>query len=75
MSPEQAANLLRDEYFLSEIEKLRQQQIEVILNSAPGEFDRREDAYRMIKCLADVVAHFRSIVDTVEMRKRRWKIL
>ena len=31
MSPEQAANLLRDDYFRGELEKLKQEQIDLIL--------------------------------------------
>ena len=74
MSPEQAANLLRDEYFRAEINKLRQQQIDLILNSSEQDIDARENAYRMIKCLSSVVNHFQSIVDTAEIKRRRLKI-
>jgi len=74
MSPEQAANLLRDEYFRAEIDKLRQQQIDLILNSSEQDIDARENAYRMIKCLSLVVNHFQSIVDTAEIKRRRLKI-
>jgi hypothetical protein len=74
MSPEQAANLLRDDYFLGEIEKIRQQQIDLILNSSEQDIDARENAYRMIKCLTQVVNHFQSIVDTAEIKRRRLKI-
>ncbi len=74
MSPEQAANLLRDEYFRAEIDKLRQQQIDLILNSSEQDIDARENAYRMIKCLSSVVNHFQSIVDTAEIKRRRLKI-
>lgn len=74
MSPEQAANLLRDEYFRAEIDKLRQQQIDLILNSSEQDIDARENAYRMIKCLSSVVNHFQSIVDTAEIKRKRLKI-
>ena len=75
MSPEQAANLLRDDYFRGELEKLKQEQIDLILNSSDQDIDARENAYKMIKCLTTVVNHFQSIVDTAEIKRRRWKIL
>ncbi len=75
MSPEQAANLLRDDYFLGEIEKLRQQQIDLILNSSEQDIDARENAYRMIKALSVIRSHFQSIADTKEIERKRWKIL
>jgi hypothetical protein len=75
MSPEQAANLLRDDYFLGELNKIRQQYIDAIINSSVDDIDARENAYKMIQCLAQVVNHFQSIVDTAEIKRRRLKIL
>lgn len=75
MSPEQASNLLKDDYFLSELAKIHQTQIDAIITSAEHDVDVRENAYRMIKALALIRNHFQSIVDTQEMKKKRWKIL
>jgi len=54
---------------------LKQEQIDLILNSSEQDIDARENAYKMIKCLTTVVNHFQSIVDTAEIKRKRWKIL
>jgi hypothetical protein len=46
----------------------------MIINSMPDDIDARENAYKMIQCLAQVVNHFQSIVDTAEIKRRRMKI-
>ncbi len=74
MSPEQAANLLRDDYFRGELDKLRQTQIDLIVNSSLDDIDKRENAYRMIKCIDEIIAHFQSIVSSVDMKRKRLKI-
>jgi hypothetical protein len=73
MSPEQAANLLRDDYFKAELDKLRQQEIDTIVNSRLDDIDKRENAYRMIKCIDEIVTHFQSIVDSAELKRKRRK--
>jgi hypothetical protein len=73
MSPEQAANLLRDDYFKAELDKLRQQEIDTIVNSRLDDIDKRENAYRMIKCIDGIVTHFQSIVDSAELKRKRRK--
>jgi len=75
MTPEQASNLLKDDYFLAELDKIHQTQIDAICTSAEHDVDVRENAYRMIKALALIRNHFQSIVDTAEMKKRKWKVL
>ena len=75
MNPERAANLMRDEEFVSELNKLHDLQIQTIVNSLEHDVDVRENAYRMIKALSVIRSHFQSIADTKEIERKRWKIL
>jgi len=73
MSPEQAANLLRDDYFRGELEEAGY--LDSIKNSLEHDLDIRENAYRMMKAIAVIKTHFQSIADTKEIERKRWKIL
>jgi hypothetical protein len=75
MNPERAANLMRDEEFVAELNKLHDLQIQTIVNSLEHDVDVRENAYRMIKALTVIRSHFQSIADTKEIERKRWKIL
>lgn len=75
MNPERAANLMRDEEFVAELNKLHDLQIQTIVNSLEHDIDARENAYRMIKALSVIRTHFQSIADTKEIERKRWKIL
>lgn len=75
MNPERAANLMRDEEFVAELNKLHDLQIQAIVNSLEHDVDVRENAYRMIKALTVIRSHFQSIADTKEIERKRWKIL
>jgi hypothetical protein len=75
LNPERAANLMRDEEFVSELNKLHDLQIQTIVNSLEHDVDVRENAYRMIKALSVIRSHFQSIADTKEIERKRWKIL
>lgn len=75
MNPERAANLMRDEEFVAELNKLHDLQIQTIVNSLEHDVDVRENAYRMIKALSVIRTHFQSIADTKEIERKRWKIL
>jgi len=75
LNPERAANLMRDEEFVAELNKLHDLQIQTIVNSLEHDIDARENAYRMIKALSVIRTHFQSIADTKEIERKRWKIL
>lgn len=75
MNPERAANLMRDDEFVAELNKLHDLQLQVIVNSLEHDVDVRENAYRMIKALSVIRTHFQSIADTKEIERKRWKIL
>jgi hypothetical protein len=75
MTPERAANLLRDDEFNAELNKLNDSYIAQIINSQEHDVDIRENAYRMIRAISVIRAHFQSIADTKEIERKRWKIL
>jgi len=75
MSPERAANLLRDDEFVRELDSLKQGFVDRIVNSSDQEIDARENCYRMIRAIDLIKSHFQAIADTTEIRSKRWKIL
>jgi predicted phosphoribosyltransferase len=75
MKSQRAKNLLLDDFFISEMAEIEQSQIDIIVNSAPHEVEEREDAYRMQRAVKSIMAHFKSLSQTDEIEKRRWKIL
>jgi len=75
MSPERAANLLRDEEFVKELDNLKQGFVDRIVNSSDQEIDARENCYRMIRAIDLIKSHFQAIAETTEIRSKRWKIL
>ena len=72
---ERALTLLGDEFFTGEIDALRQSYVDNILNSKPDDYDIREDSYRKVKVLDDILAHFEAIAAEKQMISKRWKIL
>ena len=60
---------------MGEIEKLKNAELAVIVNSQPHNIDEREVAYLKINALQAVRAHFESMAATSEIVKKRWKIL
>jgi len=75
MSPERAANLLRDDEFVMELNSLKQGFVDRIVNSSDQEIDARENCYRMIRAIDLIKGHFQAIAETTEIRSKRWKIL
>jgi len=71
---ERAASLLRDEFFLEEIEKLKQMYVTQIVNSSAEDIDGREQAYRNYSTIEQIVSHFQSIADDAKINEKRWKI-
>jgi len=74
MTPERAANLLRDEEFNEELDKLEQYHLDVITSSQMDDIDKRENAYKMIIAIRSIRSHFASIAKTPEIAQKRWKI-
>ena len=75
MNPERAANLMRDEEFTAELDRLKNIYLDAIINSTEHDLDGRENAYRIIKAIGVIRSHFQSIADTKEIERKRWKIL
>lgn len=75
MTPERAANLMRDEEFTNELLRLQKLYLDTIVNSQEHDIDARENSYRMVKAISVIRAHFQSIADTKEIERKRWKIL
>lgn len=73
--PQLAKNLINDDFFKEEIANLKQNEINVILNSLPEEVDKREIAYSKIDAIQSVLTHFESIANTKLIEQKKWKIL
>lgn len=71
---ERAASLLRDEFFMEEIERLKQLYITKIVNSSADDIEGREQAYRNYSTVEQVVSHFQAIADDAKINEKRWKI-
>jgi hypothetical protein len=72
--PERAASLLRDEFFMEEIERLKQLYITKIVNSNAEDIEGREQAYRNYSTVEQIVSHFQAIADDAKINEKRWKI-
>lgn len=72
---QRAKNLIGDDFFMGEIESMKDAELQKIVNSQPHEVEQREIAYLKINALQLVIAHFESIAATSEIAKKRWKIL
>lgn len=72
---ERAKTLLTDDWFKGELDNLRQQFIEEILNSRESDIDEREKSYLKVRFLDAIIAHFQAIADSDQIVKKRWKIL
>jgi hypothetical protein len=75
MTPERAANLMRDDEFRGELNKLKSIYTEALLNTHESDIDKRESFYRMIRAIDAIISHFEAIAATTEMKSKRWKIL
>lgn len=72
---ELAKNLLSDDFFIEELESIKQTELLNIVNSAPDDIKGRELAYLKIHALQSIKGHFESIAATGQIVKKRWKIL
>ena len=70
-----AINLLMDDFFKGEIEAIRDSCRQAFEYSRADDYEVREDAYRRLKALNEIISHFESIAAEKQMEKKRWKIL
>lgn len=68
---ERALTLLKDEFFISVVQKQRQMYIDDILTSRDDDVDARERAVMKYRALEEFVASIQSIADTREIEKKR----
>ena len=71
---ERATSLLRDEFFIEEIERLKQLYVTKIINSSADDIDGREQAYRNHFTIEQIISHFQSIADDAKINEKRWKM-
>jgi hypothetical protein len=73
-SPERAAALLKDEFFLSVVKRQQELYITNILNSPETDVDVRERTLMKYRAIEEFVASIESIAAQTEIDKKRWKI-
>lgn len=71
---ERAHTLLTDEFFIGEIDSIKQNCIEQITNSNDNDINQREEAYRLYKAVDAIVTHFKSLSAQTQIDSKRWKI-
>jgi hypothetical protein len=72
--PERAAALLKDEFFLSVVNRQQELYITNILNSPETDVDVRERTLMKYRAIEEFVASIESIAAQTEIDKKRWKI-
>jgi hypothetical protein len=70
-NPERAIGLLKDEFFISVVEKQRQMYIQNILTSREDDVETRERSIVKLRALEEFVASIQSIADSKEIEKKR----
>jgi len=72
---DRAKNYLQDEFFIGELENLRNMQYDIIGNSGSSNKDERESAYYMITAINLIKSHFESISMSKKIDEKKFKIL
>jgi hypothetical protein len=69
-----AKNLLIDDFFMGEIQALKDGCLQTFQNSRPDDYEEREAAYRRLNAINEIVAHFESIAaeKAIEQKRRRF---
>jgi len=68
-------NLIRSDELNDEIELMRKELVQLIVNSDDDEVATREGAYVRIKVINEIMARFESIAKDDEIKDKAWKIL
>jgi len=68
-------NLIRSDELNDEIELMREELVQLIVNSDDDEVATREGAYVRIKVINEIMARFESIAKDDEIKDKAWKIL
>ena len=68
-------NILQSQELNDEIESMRKELGELIINSDDDEVATREGAYVRIKAINEIMSRFESIAKDDEIKDKAWKIL
>lgn len=68
-------NLLQSQELLDEVEMMKKELMDLIINSDDDEEAVREAAYVRIKTINELMARFESIAKDDEIKDKAWKII
>ena len=68
-------NLLQSQELLDEVEAIKKELMDLIINSDDDESSVREAAYVRIRTINELMARFESISKDDEIKDKAWKIL
>ena len=68
-------NILQSQELNDELESMRKELVELIINSDDDEVATREGAYVRIKAINEIMSRFESIAKDDEIKDKAWKIL
>jgi hypothetical protein len=68
-------NLLQSQELLDEVEAMKKELMDLIINSDDDESSVREAAYVRIRTINELMARFESIAKDDEIKDKAWKII
>ena len=68
-------NLLQSQELLDEVDEMKQELMDMIVNSDDDEKEVREAAYMRIKVINELMSRFESISKDDEIKDKAWKII
>jgi len=68
-------NLLQSQELLDEVEAMKKELMDMIINSDDDESSVRESAYVRIRTINELMARFESIAKDDEIKDKAWKII
>jgi hypothetical protein len=68
-------NLLQSQELNDEVEAMKKELMELIINSDDDEKEVRESAYVRIRTINEIMNRFKSIAKDDEIKDKSWKIL
>ena len=68
-------NILQSQELNDEIEEIKKELMELIINSDNDEVSVRESAYVRIRAINEIMNRFKSIAKDDEIKDKSWKIL
>jgi len=68
-------NILQSQELNDEVEEMKKELMELIINSDDDEVSVRESAYVRIRAINEIMNRFKSIAKDDEIKDRSWKIL